>query len=279
MAVNVGLSLAQILGGLVAGSVALIADAVHNLSDAAALALAYAARRIARRPADHRMTFGYGRAELIAALINYTALILLSLWLAAEAALRLIDPPPVAGWPVLALAGLALVVDLATAALTFRQARHSINIRAAFLHNLGDAATSLAVMLAGALILLYDWRLVDPLATLAISAWMLWLSLTGIGPAIRILMLGAPPHIAAAEVLERIAAVDGVAEVHHLHLWQIDEHEISLEAHLVVGPEAAGVSAAVQAMLARDFRIRHATFALETAEARCIGAPPIGHSA
>lgn len=279
LAVNVALSLAQIVGGTLAGSVALIADAVHNLSDAAALALAFLARRIARRPADARMTFGYGRAEVIAALINYTALILLSVWLAGEAVLRLVDPPPVHGWPVVILAGLALAVNGATALLTFRMAKDSLNIRAAFLHNLGDAATSLVVLLAGTLILIYDWRLIDPVATLAISAWMLWASLREIGPAIRILMLGAPPEIAAPDVLARIEATPGVDGVHHLHLWQIDEHETSLEAHLVISGPAAEIRGSVQAMLAREFRIHHATFALETAEACCQGAPAIGHAA
>jgi cobalt-zinc-cadmium efflux system protein len=279
LGVNVLLSLAQVVGGLFAGSVALIADAVHNLSDAAALALAFLARRIGRRPADASMTFGYRRAEVVAALINYTALILLSLWLAGEALTRLVNPPAVEGWTVVILAGLALGVNTVTALLTFRMAKDSVNIRAAFLHNLGDAATSLVVMLAGALILLYGWRLVDPLATLAISAWMLWMSFKEIGPVIRILMLGAPPELAAAEVLERIEAVPGVEGAHHLHLWQIDEHETSCEAHLVISGDPAGVSADVRRMLARDYHIHHATFAVETAEACCVGAQAIGHAA
>lgn len=276
---NLGLSLAQIAGGLFAGSVALIADGVHNLSDAATLVLAFAARRIARRPADAAMTFGYGRAEVVAALVNYTTLIVISLWLAAEAVPRLIHPPGVDGWIVVILAALALLVNTATALLTFRLAKHSLNIRAAFLHNLGDAATSLVVVVAGGLILLYDWRLVDPLATLGISGWMLWTSLHEIRPVIRILMLGAPPELAAADVLARIAAIEGVAGVHHLHLWQIDEHETSCEAHLVVAGEGAGISAKVRAMLERDFGIDHATFAVETVGASCVGAPAIGHPA
>lgn len=279
LVVNVGLSLAQIAGGIVSGSVALVADAVHNLSDAAALALAFAARRIARRPADAKMTFGYGRAEVVAALINYTALILLSVWLAGEAVTRLIAPPPVQGWPVVILAALALVVNSVTALLTFAMAKDSVNIRAAFLHNLGDAATSLVVMLAGGLILLYDWRLVDPLATIAISAWMLRISFIEIGPVIRILMLGAPPETAAEEILQEIEAVPGVAGAHHLHLWQIDERKISCEAHLVVSGDPAVVDRAVRRMLERDYHIHHATFQVETVEGRCVGAPAIGHAA
>ncbi|MFC2970423.1 cation diffusion facilitator family transporter [Acidimangrovimonas pyrenivorans] len=276
VAVNLILTAAQIVGGILSGSVALIADAIHNLSDAATLIIAFAARRIARRPADPEMTFGYGRAEIVAALINYTSLILISLWLAAEAVMRFLDPPQVEGWTVVILAGLALVVNGATAALTYALAKDSMNIRAAFLHNLADAATSVAVVVAGALILLYDWRLVDPIVTLGISAWILWHAVAEIGPVIRILMLGAPPEIGAETLLDRIAAVDGVAGVHHLHLWQIDEHESSLEAHLVV---RAGSRApeAVRQLLAQDFGIRHATLQIESPEDSCPNPAAIGH--
>lgn len=277
--VNVILSAAQIVGGVFAGSVALIADAVHNLSDAAALGLAFAARRIARRPADARMTFGYGRAEVVAALINYTALIVISIWLAGEGVMRLIHPPAVEGWVVVWLAGLALLINGGTAALTFALSKDSMNIRAAFLHNLGDAATSLAVMIAGTLIILFDWRLIDPLVTLAISAWMLWICVTEIGPVIRILMLGAPPGVPADDVLARISAIDGVEDVHHLHLWQIDEHETSVEAHLVLTGDADAVAGRVRAMLLEDFHIHHATLAIETQATRCQDAPDIGCAA
>ncbi len=279
VAVNLTLGLAQIAGGLIAGSVALIADAVHNLSDAVTLVLAYVARRIARRPVDAAMTFGYGRAEVVAALINYSALIVVAGWLAVEGASRLLNPPEVQGVIVVALAALALGVNLATAALTWREAKHSMNIRAAYLHNVADAASSVAVIAAGGLILLFGWRWVDPLATLGIAAWMLWQALHEIGPAIRILMLGAPPGIAADEVLARIAAVEGVNGVHHLHLWQIDEHDTSLEAHLVVAGDGVAVSARVRAMLDESFGIHHATLAVETAGAACEKRQAIGCAA
>lgn len=278
-AVNLALSLAQIAGGIMAGSIALIADALHNLSDAGALLIALAARRIARRPADAAMTFGYGRAEVVAALVNYTALIVISLGLGAEAILRMVNPPPVHGWTVIVLAGVALVVNTGTALLTWRMSKDSMNIRAAFLHTLGDAATSAAVILAGAIILIFGWRIVDPLVTLAISGWILWVSGREIVPVIRILMLGAPPDIGAEEVLGRIAAVEGVREVHHLHLWQMDEKTVSVEAHLVVSGDGPAVSARVRADLEACFGIDHATFEVETAADCCRDAPAIGHAA
>ena len=134
VAINLGLTVAQVIGGIVAGSLSLIADALHNFSDAIALIIAFAARKIARRPANADMTFGYGRIEAVAALINYTTLIVIGLYLVYEAAMRFANPEPVAGWIVVIVAGIALLVDLGTAALTFRASKSSVNIRAAFLH-------------------------------------------------------------------------------------------------------------------------------------------------
>lgn len=273
VAVNMALTLVQILGGLLSGSVALIADAVHNFSDAVSLVIAYGARRIARRPRDARMTFGYGRAEAVAALVNYTTLIVIGLYLVYEAILRLFEPPGVEGWIVVIVAGVALGVDLVTALLTFRLSRESMNIRAAFLHNLADAASSVAVIVAGSLILLYDWRLVDPLATLGISGFILWSAFREIGPVIRLLMLGAPPALDLNVIRDRLLAVEGVESLHHLHLWQIDEQKASLEVHLVISegaaPDFADVNARVKELLAEEFGIRHATLELETAASGC----------
>jgi cobalt-zinc-cadmium efflux system protein len=280
IAVNFGLSGAQVAGGILAGSLALIADALHNLSDAVSLVIAMAARKIARRPADAEMTFGYGRAEVVAALINYTTLILLSLYLAYEAVLRVIDPQPVAGWTVVIVAGIALAVDLVTALLTYAMARDSMNIRAAFLHNLADAAGSVAVIVAGTLILLYDWRLVDPAVTLLIAGYILWMAFSEIGGVIRVLMLGSPPDLDPEEVVAALRDVPGVAGVHHAHLWQMQEHEPALEAHVVIDPgrwdEADAIKARLKARLER-FGIGHSTLELECARHACTGAPRIGH--
>ena len=149
VAVNVGLTVAQVIGGILSGSLALIADALHNFSDAISLIIAVLARRIARRPADAGMSFGYGRAEIVAALVNYTTLTVLALYLIYEGIMRALNPQPIDGWLVVWIAVAALVVDLATAALTLAMSRRSMNIRAAFLHNLADALGSVAVIVAG----------------------------------------------------------------------------------------------------------------------------------
>lgn len=271
VAVNLFLTLAQIVGGVLSGSLALIADAVHNFSDAISLIIALAARRIARRPRDATMTFGYGRAEVVAALVNYTTLIVIALYLMAEGAFRLVDPPGVDGWIVVWVAGIALVVDAVTALLTYSMSKSSVNIRAAFLHNLADAMGSVAVIVAGSLILLYDWRLIDPLVTLGISAYILWHAGREIGPVIRILMMASPPSPGLGTVADRLRAEEGIEDVHHLHLWQLDEHRIALEAHLVLAEpsEAPARIVQVKAMLAREFGITHATLEAETRQSGC----------
>ncbi|WP_276717988.1 cation diffusion facilitator family transporter [Pseudooceanicola nitratireducens] len=276
--VNLALTLAQIVAGVVSGSLALIADAIHNLSDAISLVLAMAARRIARRPADATMTFGYGRIEVVAALVNYTTLIMVSIWLAAEGVMRLLDPQPVEGWIVVIVAGLALVIDAVTALLTFRMAKDSMNVRAAFLHNLADALGSVAVIVAGTLILLYDWRLIDPIVTLGIAAYILWHAGREVTPAIRILMMGSPGDPAAEEVLQAMRGIEGVRDVHHLHLWRMQEHETALEAHVVRSSgHGDAVRIALKEMLAQRFHINHSVIEIEPEEAACQDVPAIGH--
>jgi cobalt-zinc-cadmium efflux system protein len=280
IAVNLGLTIAQIVGGVLSGSLALIADALHNFSDAVALIIAFGARKIARRPADKGMTFGYGRAEVVAALVNYVTLIVIGLYLVYEAVLRFISPEGVDGWMVVWIASLALAVDLVTALLTYAMSKSSINIRAAFLHNVADALGSVAVIVAGVLILMLDWRLADPVVTLMIAGYILWQSFSEIGPAIRILMLGAPPETDAPEVLDALRAIDGVADVHHAHLWQMQEHAASLEAHLVIAEgawdRAEAIKAAAKAVL-ETFGIAHSTLELERAGAACQDPPEYGH--
>ncbi|GGO50423.1 cation diffusion facilitator family transporter [Roseovarius pacificus] len=263
------LTVAQIVGGILSGSLALVADAMHNLSDMAALVIAFAARKISRKPADRAMTFGYGRIEIVAALINYTTLILVGVYLIYEGAMRLIEPPEVAGWTVVILAGVALIVDTLTAGLTYAMQKDSVNIRALFLHNLSDALASVAVMVGGALILLYDWRIVDPLITIGIAGYILYLALTEIGGPIRMLMLGSPAGIDNDEVIAAIRGIAGVQDLHHVHFWQMQEHSTSLDSHIVLTadawPRQEALKAEIKAMLDQRFGIGHSTLEFEHA--------------
>ncbi|MBW4985835.1 cation diffusion facilitator family transporter [Mameliella sp. CS4] len=279
--VNLALTLAQVVGGILSGSLAMIADALHNFSDAASLGIAALARRIARRPADSDMTFGYGRAEVVAALINLTTLIVIGLYLVYEAILRFFDPQEVTGWLVIVIAAVALVIDLATAALTYTMSKTSVNIRAAFMHNLADAMGSLAVILAGALIWAFGWTWVDPAITLLIAGYILWMAWSEIGGVIRILMLGSPPRMAPENVLATAEAVEGVAGLHHAHLWQMDEHQAALQAHMVIETgawaEADAIKQTVKARLEEAHGLTHVTLEMECASHVCSGVQRIGH--
>lgn len=267
VSVNVLLTVAQILGGILSGSLSLIADALHNFSDAVSLIIALVARKIARRPADDNMSFGYGRAEIVAALINYTTLIVIGLYLVYEAIMRFITPQMIEGWLIVVIAGIALVVDLVTAALTYAMSKNSVNIRAAFLHNVADAMGSVAVIVAGSLILLYDWMIVDPIVTLMIAGYILWQSFREIGPVIRLLMLGVPIDKDPAEILKALGETEGIKSAHHLHVWEIEEDRLSAEVHIVVKAadwsDADKIKQAAKEKLETMFGISHSTLEIE----------------
>ena len=261
------LTVAQIVGGIIAGSLALIADAIHNFSDMASLVIAFGARKISRRPADEKMTFGYQRIEIVAALINYTTLIVIGLYLIYEGAMRMIDPPEVLGWWVVILGSVALVVDTLTALLTYSMQKGSVNIRALFLHNLSDALSSVAVIVGGTLILLYDIRWVDPAITIGIALYILYLAFTEIGGTIRLLMLASPPEIEIETLINAFAGVPGVEDMHRVHFWQIDERQVSVDAHIVVTRDhwdrMEAVKSEIKRMLAEEFGINHSTLEFE----------------
>ena len=280
---NALLTVAQIVGGILSGSLALIADALHNFSDMASLVIAFAARKIARRPADERMTFGYGRVEIVAALINYTTLILVGFYLIYEGVMRMIEPTEVAGWTVVILGCVALAVDTLTAWLTYSMQKGSVNIRALFLHNLSDALASVAVIVGGTLIILYDLRWVDPAITIGIALYILYLAFTEIGGPIRTLMLGSPPDLECGDVIDALRGAEGVADVHHVHLWQMQEHEVALDCHVVLKPKGWNdietVKAEIKAMLANRFNIGHSSLEFEHEDRAHEDAALYGHGA
>jgi cobalt-zinc-cadmium efflux system protein len=267
IAVNGLLTVVQIVGGLISGSLALVADALHNLNDAAALALALVARRIARKPADRRRTFGYRKAEAIGALVNTTALLLVAAYLVYQAVMRAISPQVIDGWIVVGVAALAFVVDLFTALLTRALARDSINVRAAFVHNLSDALGSLAVMVTGVLVLVFGWTLADVVATLLIAGYIAWMSVGLLRDSIRLLLDSAPTDVSLDDLTAAMTDTPGVVDVHHVHLWQLDEQHRALEAHVVVEvPDllaAETVKHRLKSLLAERFAVDHTALELE----------------
>ena len=262
---NMLLTLAQIIGGIISGSLSLIADALHNFSDAASLLIALVAIRIGRKPPDQFKTFGYKRAETIAALINLTTLIIIGLYLCYEAIMRFITPEPIAGWTIVIVAGIALVVDIFTALLTYSQSKKSMNIRAAFLHNLTDALASVGVIIAGTLILLYGWIWTDAAMTLLIAGYVLYHGIVEIPKVIHLLMEGTPQGINIDDVVRSLEQNDGVEDAHHVHVWQLDEHTNAMEAHILLSDNADmdQVKTSLKSMLHDEFKIEHSTLEFE----------------
>jgi len=262
---NILLTFAQIIGGAVSGSLSLIADALHNFSDAASLLIALVAIRIGRKPPDQFKTFGYKRAETVAALINLTTLIIIGLYLCYEAIMRFITPEPVAGWMVVIVAGIALAVDVFTALLTYSQSKTSMNIKAAFLHNVTDALASVGVIIAGTLILLYGWVWTDAAMTLLISGYVLYQGFTETPKVIHLLMEGAPKGLNMQNVTSVMEAVEGVLNVHHVHVWQLDEHRNALEAHVVLEKDTDmdALKRCLKKLLQDKFEIEHSTLEFE----------------
>jgi len=261
---NVGLTVAQIVGGILSGSLALIADALHNFSDAASLGIALFARKLGRRDADQLMTFGYAKAELVAALINLTSLLIIGFYLLIEAFNRFISPEPVAGWTVIIVAGIALAVDIVTAVLVYAGTRNSLNMKAAFLHNVSDALASVGVIIAGILIILYDFYVADLIITVIIAGYVIYQGLSLMPKTIRYLMDAVPDDVEFSEIKTAIEKNEGVDGLHHIHIWSISEHKRALEAHIV--PQLLdierfeAIKSELREMLERRFHIEHATF-------------------
>ncbi|MCF6339604.1 MAG: cation diffusion facilitator family transporter [Sulfurimonas sp.] len=234
IAINMLLTLAQIIGGIISGSLSLIADALHNFSDAASLLIAYVARKIGRKSADNFKSFGYKRAEIIATLINLITLVIIGIYLIYEALWRIYEPQIIEGWVVVIVASIALVIDVVTAILTYKMSKDSINIRAAFLHNISDALASIGVIVAGSLIIMYEWYWSDTAITLLIAAYVLYQATTLLPETIHILMEGTPKNINTEDVIKEMMIIDGVINIHHLHIWRLDEHKNALEAHVQI---------------------------------------------
>ncbi len=254
----------EIAGGIWAGSLALLSDAAHVFMDVFALALSLGALLLARRPADERRTYGWHRAEVFAALINGLTLMAVAAFIVVEGVGRLLEPTPVKGVGLLIIAAAGLVANAAVALLLRRHVGADINIRGAFLHVVGDALASAAVIVGALIVIFTGWYVVDPILALGIAALLLWGSGRLVRDAVRILFEGTPPGVRPGDVAATLAAVEGVTAVHDLHIWALCSHITNLSAHLVVCEGAGdGVRRAAEEALAAEFNIRHTTLQLE----------------
>ncbi len=267
LALIVGFLAAEIVVGIVASSLALLADAGHMVTDAAALALAFVAVGVANRPASGSWTFGFRRIEILAALANGITLVLVGIWIVYSAIRRLVDPPDVHGGMVLVVALVGIGVNLAAALLLAEPSRRSLNVRGAFLHVTTDLAAFAGTALAGGLILATGWDRFDPLASLAVAVLIFWSATVLLRDSSRILMEAAPGDAAPAEVADAMLAVPGVVEVHDLHVWTVGTDFPALSAHVLVSPgyDCHEARRALAAMLAERFDLRHTTLQVEHA--------------
>jgi len=232
--VNLGLSVFEFIAGLISGSTALMADALHNTNDAAALLIAYIARKVSKKGSDQRFNFGYGRAELVGAMIQLTSLVIVGVFLLTEAVGKFIDPQPIMGSWMMIASIVALIVDLATVFLLWAMSKGSLNVKAAFLHNLTDAGASVAVLFGGAAVYWMNWTWVDPLLTLAIASYIIWMSAGMLKNTSRILMNGVPEGISTSDVKASIESIPGVQKVVSIQVWSQDEHDSLLQAKVSV---------------------------------------------
>ena len=259
--INILLTIVQIIGGIFSGSLSLIADALHNLGDAGAIVIAIIARKIARKPANSKMTFGFKRAEILGALVNSTILIIIGLYLIYEAINTFFNPQPIDGWIIVWIASIALLIDAATAWLTYQAgARNNLNLKAAFIHNMSDAFASVVVIVAGSLIILYQWYIVDLIATIAISLYVIYHGFSLAKQSMIILMQATPDHIDIDQLCQEIENLDIVSKVWHIHVWQLDDHDIFLEASMELNSmESLQDLNAVKGFLEDNYHIHHST--------------------
>ena len=260
---NLIITIAQIVGGFISGSLALMSDAIHNLSDVISLIVSYLANLLARKKKQTlHQTFGFKRAEIIAAFINSSTLIVIAFVLAIEAVKRFKNPIEIESDIVIWLAILGIAVNGFSVLLLKKDATHNLNMKSAYLHLLADMLTSVAVLIGGLLMKFYQIYLIDAILTLAISIYLIYMSWKILVDSVKILMLFAPNHIIINDIVDKLNLVEGISNVHHVHIWQLNDKECHFEAHVefknnVKLSEFDLICEKLEHILANDFNIHH----------------------
>jgi cobalt-zinc-cadmium efflux system protein len=228
---NAGITLAEAVGGIISGSMALLSDAAHNFSDVLSLIISYFASRLSKRRATERETFGFRRSEILAAFINSATLIIISVIIIIEAARRLMNPVYLSPNLMIWLAVASIIVNGLSALILRKDSNHNMNMRSAYLHLLGDMMTSVAVLAGGVAIKYLHWNWTDGVFSLIIAVWLLWLSWGIFRSSLRIIMQFTPEEIDIKKIVCEIEKIPGVKNIHHVHVWQINDHDLMFEAH------------------------------------------------
>lgn len=271
---NTGFVIAELIFGYAANSLALISDAIHNLSDVIALLLAWAAAWLAERKPTQRHTYGYRRASILAALFNAGLLLVAVGGIVVEAVDRLHSPAPVAGWTIVLVAALGVAINGLTALLFMRGRHGDLNIRGAYLHMVADAGVSLGVVAAALIIMLTGWLWLDPAISLVIAVVVFWSGWGLARDSVNLALDGVPRGIELVEVRDYLAGLEGVSEVHDLHIWAMSTNETALTAHLVRpgGTDDAFLHRVCEE-LSHRFNIHHPTLQIEAGAGVCKLAP------
>ncbi|MGH7303715.1 MAG: cation diffusion facilitator family transporter [Candidatus Rokuibacteriota bacterium] len=266
LALTCGFLVVEVVGALWSGSLALLADAGHMLADAGGLGLALFAIWIAGRPPTPAKTYGYYRAEILAALVNAVVLLAVAAGILLETYRRLLAPPAILGGPMLGIAAVGLVVNLACVGLLHGAAATSLNVRAAYLEVLGDALSSVGVVVAAVMVVLTGWTLADPLVSGAIALVIVPRTWRLLRQAVNVLLEGTPAHLDLGEIETAIGSVAGVRRVHDLHVWTLTSGREAMSAHVVVDDvrDSERLLETLHAVMHARFGIDHTTIQLET---------------
>ncbi len=259
---NILITIAQVIGGVVSGSLALLSDALHNFSDVLSLIISYIANVLSRRKASTSRTFGYKRAEIIAAFINASTLIIVAVLLIIEAVKRFQNPQEIEYNLVIWLAGLGILANGFSVLLLKKDADKNMNMRSAYLHLLTDMLASVAVLIGGLLMKFYQIFWIDSALTLAIAIYLIFVGYQLLRDSTRVLMLFTPIDIPVKEIVEKVNNLVGVSNIHHIHIWQLNENEIHLEAHVdfendIKLSEFDIILDQIEELLYHDYQINH----------------------
>ena len=265
---NFAITAVEIVGGLLSNSLALMSDAIHNLGDGLAVLLAYIAHRISKRDSNNRKTFGYKRVEILAAFVNSVILVAICLFLIYEAVERFRNPAPIKGLIMFSVAGVGLIANLVAVILLQKDSKKNINIRAAYLHLLGDTLSSVVVIIGGVLIWKFDIYWLDPLITVAISLYILKETYLLLKDSFNILMQSSPRDLDLKEIKQEIEKIDGVENIHHVHVWSLNDRQIHFEGHVDLKEDLPvsktdSLRKQISQLLYNNYNVEHVTLQME----------------
>lgn len=266
---NFLITIIEVIGGLISGSLSLLSDALHNFSDGVSVILSYIALLLSRKENTPKKTFGYKRAEVLAAFLNSLVLIVISIYLFKEAADRFINPTEIDSSVMILVALVGLLANTASVFLLHRDSKENLNIKSAYFHLLSDALSSLGVVIGGIFIWLFDVYWIDPLLTIIIGIYILRESYLILKQSVNILIQATPVNIDFHSVIERVRTIPEVRNIHHVHIWQLNDKQIHLEGHLEIRSDlrvcdADEIRLQVEHLLNQEFEISHVTLQVES---------------